>query len=548
MEFDTVLIPPRRASSIAKGLWPDRTINEDFDACIADHPQKIAITALQLESGTVQRFTYKELGTVVDRIAVGLARLGVDRNDVVSLQLPNWWQFTATFLACARIGAVFNPLMPILRERELSFMLMRCTSKVLIVPKVFRKFDFEKMSEALKQDLPDLQTIVVGGEGANSFEALLSGPQWELESNAADILTRNRPSPDDVIQLMFTSGTTGEPKGVMHTHNTLLSNLAPFTKRMNLNGDDTILMASPMAHQVGFMYGMMLPIALRARSVLQDVWEPKRAIELIREEGCTFTAGSTPFLADLTKTVAESGITVPSLRTFQCAGAPIPGALVENARATLGTKIVSAFGMTEVGMVTMIDVNDDDIRAATSDGCALPGIEVKVVDESGKALPPGEEGKLLIRGCSNFGGYLSRPQWNDTDADGWFGSGDLARMDAQGYIRISGRTKDVIIRGGENIPVVEIEALLYRHPAVDQVAIVAYPDERLGERACAMLTLKPGHSLDLTGVAEFLKEQKIAIPFIPERVIVLDAMPTTASGKVQKFKLRDMAKTAALGG
>ncbi len=545
MEFDTVLIPPRRASSVATGLWPDRTINEDFDACIADHPQKIAITALQLESGTVQRFTYKELGTMVDRIAVRLAKLGVGRNDVVSLQLPNWWQFTATYLACARIGAVFNPLMPILRERELSFMLMRCVSKVLIVPKVFRKFDFEKMSEALKEDLPDLQTVVVGGDGPNSFEALLSGPRWELERDAEDILTRSRPSPDDVTQLMFTSGTTGEPKGVMQTHNTLMSNLAPFSERMRLNSDDTILMASPLAHQVGFMYGMMLPVALRARSVLQDIWEPKRAIELIREEGCTFTAASTPFLAGLTKTVAESGIDVPSLRTFQCAGAPIPGALVEEARATLGTKIVSAFGMTEVGMATMIDVNDDDILAATTDGCALPGIEIKVIDQDGKTLPPGEEGNLLIRGCSNFGGYLNRPQWNDTDADGWFNSGDLARMDARGYIRISGRTKDVIIRGGENIPVVEIEALLYRHPAVEQVAIVAYPDERLGERACAMLTLKPDHSLDLSEVVEFLKQQKIAIPFIPERVIVLDTMPTTASGKVQKFKLRDMAKAAA---
>lgn len=545
MEFDTILIAPRRESSIAKGLWPDRTINEDFDACIADHPQKVAITAMQVETGAVQRFTYKELGGMVDRIAVGLARLGIERNDVVSLQLPNWWQFTATYLACARIGAVLNPLMPILRERELSFMLMRCASKVLIVPKIFRNFDYEKMSETLKRDLPDLQTVVIGGDGANNFAALLSGPQWELESDAEDILSRNRPCPDDVTQVMFTSGTTGEPKGVMQTHNTLMSNLTPYTERMNLNSEDVILMASPMAHQVGFMYGMMLPIALRARSVLQDVWQPKCAIDLIREESCTFTVAATPFLADLTKTVADSGIGVPSLRTFQCAGAPIPGALVEDAQATLGTKIVSAFGMTEVGMATMIDVNDDGILAATTDGRALPGIEVKVVDENGKTMPHGEEGKLLIRGCSNFGGYLNRPQLNDTDAEGWFASGDLARMDANGYIRISGRTKDVIIRGGENIPVVEVEALLYRHPAVEQVAIVAYPDERLGERACAMLKLKPGHSLDLPEVARFLKDQKMAMQFIPERVLVVDAMPTTASGKVQKFKLRDMAKAAA---
>jgi cyclohexanecarboxylate-CoA ligase len=547
MQFDTVLLPPRRAASIAQGLWFERTINDELDACVASDPDKTALTAVQIETGDVRRFTYRELATLADRIAVGLARLGIGKNDVVAMQLPNWWQFTLTYLACSRLGAVLNPLMHIFRERELSFMLAHGEAKVAIVPKTFRGFDYEQMLEGLEPKLPELRhLVVVGGGGANSFDALLANPQWELEPDARQILTRHRPGPDDVTQLIYTSGTTGEPKGVMHTANTLIANIVPYAKRLALGSSDVVLMASPMAHQTGFMYGLMMPILLRASAVLQDVWEPKKAIELIRSGGVTFTMASTPFLTDLTRTVQESGTSVPTLKTFLCAGAPIPGPLVEQARKVLGTKIVSAWGMTENGAVTLIKLEDDDQLAFTTDGCALPGVEVKVIDADGKKRPPGEVGKLVVRSCSNFGGYLKRPQLNNTDADGWFDTGDLAHMDANGYIRISGRSKDVIIRGGENIPVVEIEALLYRHPAVAQVAIVAYPDERLGERACAIVVPKAGQSIDFAAMVDFLKAQKVAVQYIPERLVVRDAMPATPTGKIQKFKLRDMLRDGAL--
>jgi len=547
MQFDTVLLPPRRAASIAQGLWFERTINDELDACVASDPDKTALTAVQIETGDVRRFTYRELATLADRIAVGLARLGIGKNDVVAMQLPNWWQFTLTYLACSRLGAVLNPLMHIFRERELSFMLAHGEAKVAIVPKTFRGFDYEQMLEGLEPKLPELRhLVVVGGGGANSFDALLANPQWELEPDARQILTRHRPGPDDVTQLIYTSGTTGEPKGVMHTANTLIANIVPYAKRLALGSSDVVLMASPMAHQTGFMYGLMMPILLRASAVLQDVWEPKKAIELIRSGGVTFTMASTPFLTDLTRTVQESGTSVPTLKTFLCAGAPIPGPLVEQARKVLGTKIVSAWGMTENGAVTLIKLEDDDQLAFTTDGCALPGVEVKVIDADGKKRPPGEVGKLVVRSCSNFGGYLKRPQLNNTDADGWFDTGDLAHMDANGYIRISGRSKDVIIRGGENIPVVEIEALLYRHPAVAQVAIVAYPDERLGERACAIVVPKAGQSIDFAAMVDFLKAQKVAVQYIPERQVVRDAMPATPTGKIQKFKLRDMLRDGAL--
>ena len=403
------------------------------------------------------------------------------------------------------------------------------------------------MLEGLRSKLPELKHVVaVGGDGPNSFDALLAHPQWELEPDAQQILTRHRPGPDDVTQLMYTSGTTGEPKGVMHTANTLMANIVPYAERLALGSGDVVLMASPMAHQTGFMYGLMMPIMLRASAVLQDVWETKRATDLIRGEGVSFTMASTPFLTDLTKTVQESGSPVPTLKTFLCAGAPIPGALVEQARKVLGTKIVSAWGMTENGAVTLIKLDDEDQLAFTTDGCPLPGVEVKVVDLDGNTLPPGEVGRLVVRSCSNFGGYLKRQQLNNTDAHGWFDTGDLARMDANGYIRISGRSKDVIIRGGENIPVFEIEALLYRHPAVAQVALVAYPDERLGERACAIVVPKPGQSIDFTSMVEFLKAQKVAVQYIPERLVVRDAMPATPSGKIQKFKLRDMLSDGTL--
>jgi cyclohexanecarboxylate-CoA ligase len=547
MEFDAILLPPRRAESIAKGWWFDRTINHELDACVAACPDKLALSALRVESGEMRRFSYRELARLADRIAVGLTRLGVGRNDVVSMQLPNWWQFSLLYLACSRIGAVLNPLMHIFRERELSFMLKHGESKLLIVPKLFRGFDHEAMARALQPSLPHLQRIVVvGGDGPDDFDALLTTPEWEKAPDAREILTRHRPGPDDITQLIYTSGTTGEPKGVMHSANTVMANIVPYARRLKLGADDVVLMASPMAHQTGFMYGLMMPIMLRASVVLLDVWDPKQAVATIRAEGVTFTMASTPFLSDLTKTVQDSGLAVPSLRTFLCAGAPIPGPLVEQARKTLGTKIVSAWGMTENGAVTLIELDDDDQHAFSTDGCPLPGVEVKVIDFDGRMLPPGEVGKLVVRACSNFGGYLRRPQLNATDAEGWFDTGDLARIDASGYIRISGRSKDVIIRGGENIPVFEIEALLYKHPAVAQAAIVAYADERLGERACAVVVPKAGQSLDQAGLVEFLKSQKVALQYIPERLIVRDAMPATPSGKIQKFKLRDMLRDGTL--
>lgn len=546
MQFNPVLLPPRRAAMVAQGHWQDRTINDALDECLRLCPDRLALTAYRTETGEVTRFTYAEMARMAERIAVGLSRLGVGKDDVVSCQLPNWWQFTLLYLACSRLGAVMNPLMHILRERELRFMLRHAEAKLLIVPHRFRGFDYESMAKTLCEELNGLPYIVVDGDGDNSFTARLSGPAWETAPDAQAILTAHRPGGDDITQLLYTSGTTGQPKGVMHSANSLMSNITAYAARLHLSAADVVLMASPMAHQTGFMYGLMMPVMLRARAVLQDIWQAAKAVDIIRTEQVSFTMASTPFLTDLTRIIADSGQGVPSLKTFLCAGAPIPSPLVRQARQVLGVKIISAWGMTENGAVTLIRPEDDDERAFTTDGLALPGVEIKIVDADGQAVPTGESGRLLVRACSNFGGYLKGQELNATSDDGWFDTGDVARMDAQGYIRITGRSKDVIIRGGENIPVVEIESLLYQHPAIASVAIVGYPDERMGERACAFVVLKPGATLNFAEMVGFLKDQHVAMQYIPERLEQMDELPATPSGKIQKFKIRELLR-AKLG-
>lgn len=538
MHFDADNLIPRRAAMIGAGRWTDRTINDALDDAVATHPERLAIAAARLGETGVRTITFGELGRLADRVAVGLHRLGVRSGDVVAAQLPNWWEFTVTYLACARLGAAMNPLMHIFRERELRFMLGHGEAKVAITPSVFRGHDHAAMFRALQRELDKLEHVVVIGEdGPDGFAARLTEPKWEEASDAPEILA-GRPGPDDITQLIYTSGTTGEPKGVMHSSNTLFANIVPYAERLDLGRDDVVLMASPMAHQTGFMYGLMMPVILGCPAVLLDVWDASRAIELIDEFGATFTMASTPFLADLTARVGEHG-GAATLNTFLCAGAPIPGPLVERAQQDLGANIVSAWGMSENGAVTTTLLDDDPSRSAETDGCPLPGAEVKIVDPDGAGLPAGETGRLLVRSCSNFGGYLKRPDLPALDDDGWFDTGDLARLDDQGYIRITGRSKDVIIRGGENVPVVEIENLLYRHPAVAQVAIVAMPDDRLGERACAVVVPQPDQTLTFDGMIEFLTAEQVAKNYLPEKLVVLESMPTTPSGKIQKYKLRE---------
>jgi len=536
-------VKARRDAMIAAGSWRDETLLDHFRRNVARLGDKVAVIATRAEQGDETRLTYAELDRLSDRVAVGLARRGVGEGDVVSFQLPNWWQFTVLHLAALKVGAVSNPLMIIFRERELTFMLGLAESKVLVVPASFRNVDHRAIAKAVQAAVPTLaHVMVVDGEGEESFDRLIADDATDAELAA---LRARRLSPDAVIELLYTSGTTGEPKGVSHTSNTMLANLVPFAERLHLGESDVIHMPSPMAHQLGFMYGLVLPAMLGATAILQDIFVAATMAKQIAQEAASFTMGATPFLNDLSDHCIATGSTTPTLRIFVSAGAPIPRPLVTKARRALGAAIISAWGMSENGAVTTTRLEDPEEKVTGTDGCPLPGMEVRVVDPAGHGVGVGEEGQLQVRGCSNFIGYMKRPGLAQVDADGWFDTGDIARMDADGYIRIAGRSKDIIIRGGENIPVVEVEDMLFKHPSVATVAIVGYPDARLGERACAYVIPRPGATLSFEEMVAYLKEQKMAVQYIPERLEVVEDVPRTPSGKIQKFKLRDMAKGSA---
>ena len=541
MPIHTNLTPERRQSMVELGAWNDKIITDYLDEAVASAGDKAAIITYRMADGSRVELSYRELNEKVTRIAAGLAELGVRKGDIVSCQLPNWWQMTALHLACVRIGAVLNPLMPIFREHELEFMLGMAESKVLVVPQTFRKFDHGAMAHELKPSLPKLaHVLVIGSEGEDSFERVLLERAWEDEVDTAALFRERRPSGDDVVQILYTSGTTGKPKGVMHTSNTLFSHIRPFAERLALGETDTVFMPSPLAHQLGFLYGLMLPVYLKSTVVLQDTWLPEEAVAIIRAERPSLMLGSTPFLADIAEQAIEHGSDLQSLTLFLCAGAPIPSPLVEKAAKNLPTRILSAWGMTENGAVTTTLPEDDPERAVHTDGVPLPHIELKVTDMEGNPLPAGQEGPLYMRGASLFVGYFKQPELYGVDDEGWFPTGDLARLDEQGYVRITGRSKDVVIRGGENIPIVDIENTLYQHPKIQTLALVGKPDERLGERLCAYVTLKEGEeSLTLEEICAFLTERKVTRQYQPEFLEVLDELPRTPSGKIQKFKLRE---------
>ena len=530
-----VLDEARIARERARGVWPERVATDYLDRWAEEKPHAPALVGWELESERETRLTWSELASWTARMAAALERGGVRRGEVVSFQLPSTCPFVALYLATVRLGAVANPLMPIFRARELGFMLSLAAPRAFVAPWRFRGFDHEALARELGAALPGMRVLICGGQGADALER-------ELEAaRGSEAFERGaRLAPNDVTQLLYTSGTTGEPKGVLHTSNTLLGAVHAYAAHMQLGADDVIFMPSPLAHQLGFCYGMLLSLVLGVPLVVTDIWRPARAAQLIEANGVTFTFAATPFLADLAALAGESGKRLGRLRLFASSGAPIPPAVAQAGRERLGVAVAASWGMTECASVTITP--PDGSRATESDGRALANGEVRIVDGDGRELPRGEAGALQVRGASLFAGYLKRPQLYRLDPEGWFDTGDLARMDDEGYIRICGRSKDVIIRGGENIPVVEIEGALYRMPEVADAALVAMPDARLQERACAFVTLRLRESLDLATVCERLAAEGFSRHFFPERLEVLAEMPRTATGKIQKYVLRELAK------
>jgi cyclohexanecarboxylate-CoA ligase len=383
------------------GWWRDHTYLDDIDARIAAQPAKVAIVSHRAGAeGPPRHTTYGELGEAVERIAAGLVALGVARGEVVSVQLPNCWEFAAIVVACAQVGAVASPLVPIYRHRELRFMIGRAEARVAIVPGVFRGFDHAAMLDDLAADLPALQHHFVMGD---SFEP------WFLDQRHDVAVSGRAIGPDELCELQFTSGTTGEPKGVQHTPNTIWAGTRALGDTVPLGPGDVTLMASTLAHQTGFLYGIVEPLAKGQTVVYQDVWDPAAFLDLVERHEVTFTMGATPFVADAVAAQQANPRDLATLRAFVCAGAPIPPDLVRACNEVLGCELLSAWGMTENAAVTVCPPGTPLATVADSDGVAVPWMEVRVVADGGAAPARGAVGRLQVRGANQTPGYFRRP-------------------------------------------------------------------------------------------------------------------------------------------
>jgi len=528
------LTSPLAEAYRATGLWRGVLL----DSYLADSAARKRNHTAVVDGGV--ETCYGEIWDRVVAVTAGLRRLGVQAGDVVSWILPNWLEASVIHHAVIRLGAVSNPIVPIYRHREVQFILAQARSKVVIVPELFRDFDYPAMVTELS--LPDLDhTIVVRGSKGEflPFEDLLDA---DPGADGAEVECR---SGDDPVLLLYTSGTTAQPKGAVHSHNTMDHELRSIVRLFGLTAHDTVFMPSPLTHITGILYGIHLPALLGCPVVLQDVWDPAVAAELINRHGASFTVGATPFLHGLIGQPDPPGGRL-TMRVFACGGADVPPQLIRDATNRLECCVVRVYGSTEHPTVSSGGFADDPDKRAATDGRPIGVSEVRVVDADGRDLGPGAVGELLVRGPEQFLGYLDADLASSCwTSDGWFRTGDLGSVDPNGYLTIAGRLKDIIVRGGENLSVKEIEDLLLEHPMVADVAVVAMPDPVLTERVCAFVVPATGEPA-LGELARFLDERGIAKQKLPERLVILPELPRTASGKVQKYLLREQIK-AKLG-
>lgn len=493
------------------------------------------------------RFTYGQITEQVERIAFGLARRGMGKGDIVIVQLPNWVPFLVFHLALTRIGVV-TALIPItFRENEVKKAIELTRAKAIVVPATFAGHDYEAMAKNVADSLDaPIEVILAHGtedrssRSTLSYEDLLERP-WE--SRSGDSLGPPI-AVDDLTAIGFTSGTTGALKAAMfNTRNLHATNLG-FQERYGLDDDDRILGCSPVGHAVGFTHTLRMTISIAGSIALLDRWNAEEALRTARAEGSTFMVGATPFLLDLVYHPALARHDrLRSVRLFLCGGATIPRALMKDAQMALPATFTSPlWGMTECGGVTTCPFDAPEEKLFTTDGLPCDGMEIKVVDRDGRSLPPNQEGELQVRGAMMTLGYFGEPALTRESYldDGFFRTGDLARIDEDGYVRITGRIKDLIIRGGVNIAAAEIEEVLFTHPAISSVAVVGMPDPRLGERICAFVTVAGTNKPDLDDITKWMNKNGVAKQKWPERMEIVDELPMTASRKIQKFRLREM--------
>ncbi|EFF8195376.1 medium-chain fatty-acid--CoA ligase [Escherichia coli] len=522
----------RRAAYRQQGLWGDASLADYWQQTARAMPDKIAVVDNHGAS-----YTYSALDHAASCLANWMLAKGIESGDRIAFQLPGWCEFTVIYLACLKIGAVSVPLLPSWREAELVWVLNKCQAKMFFAPTLFKQTRPVDLILPLQNQLPQLQQIVGVDKLAPATSSLSLS---QIIADNTSLTTAITTHGDELAAVLFTSGTEGLPKGVMLTHNNILASERAYCARLNLTWQDVFMMPAPLGHATGFLHGVTAPFLIGARSVLLDIFTPDACLALLEQQRCTCMLGATPFVYDLLNLLEKQPADLSALRFFLCGGTTIPKKVARECQQR-GIKLLSVYGSTESSPHAVVNLDDPLSRFMHTDGYAAAGVEIKVVDDARKTLPPGCEGEEASRGPNVFMGYFDEPELTARalDEEGWYYSGDLCRMDEAGYIKITGRKKDIIVRGGENISSREVEDILLQHPKIHDACVVAMPDERLGERSCAYVVLKaPHHSLSLEEVVAFFSRKRVAKYKYPEHIVVIEKLPRTASGKIQKFLLR----------
>lgn len=526
---DVVTTPERRAAYMAAGYWNDDTLS----ARVAEHARaggaRPAVTDLVGE----RTHTYAQLDRDANRMANFLIAAGIRPGDVVSVQMPNWYETVVIDVGVMRAGAVMNPLLPNYRGKELRYVLAAGGVKVVFTPELYRRFDHRALIEEIRSDLQTLSHCVAVGDpaqdGGERFRAWLEDfPDTPpgVEAKATSI-----------SELIFTSGTEAQPKAIMHTECNASFSARAVSSSLGIGQGDVVWMPSPIGHSTGFNYGVRIALFHGLPLVLQDRWSAEEAVALIERCRCSYTIAATTFVADVCDIAGRRKCDLSSMRVFGSGGAPIPPELVA-AGSRHGMHVLRLYGSTEVLMATTNRPGDPLDKLVETDGRPVDHVEVKVVDDGG-ASRVGAPGEILVRGPNTCAGFYNDPQRTAatfTD-DGWVRTGDLGVLDEDGFLRIVGRKKEIIIRGGLNIAPREIEDLIILHPAVADVAVVGLPHPRLGEMSCACVVLRPGAALELSELADFLVAEGMATFKLPQRLVLMEGLPKTATGKVQKFEI-----------
>jgi cyclohexanecarboxylate-CoA ligase len=525
---------------VSSGAWREKPLGDYLEDAADTWPDVVAALTIDPATGEARgRITYSEMRDRARRVAAGLEELGVGAGDVVAVMMPNGLEFSVLAFAVASLGAVYTGIPVTYGSHEATFEVMRSEAKVLALPARFRKRDLLELAREVRDGVPqEVHVVVIDGDvpaeaGWSSLHDLAAKPPRQPTPVPAFSLA----------QLGFTSGTTNEPKAVMNTHQTIDAMITNWSRHI---GDEILhpgfvnLVMSPVGHSTGFFWGALMTAQVGGTAAYLEHWDPEGAVQAIERHRVNFTIGSPTFLLDLLRTDAAREGRLTSLTMVGIAGAPIPRSLVPRAREQLGCFICPAWGMTENGIGISARPTLPLDRVDATDGVVVAGTRVRIVDEGDEEVPAGVEGNLQITGSGLFAGYYARPDFTaEALLDGWLRTGDRAMIDADGFVTLTGRTKDIIIRGGENIPVAGVEDILYRHPAVAEVAVIALPDPRLGERACAVVELVPAGTLDFAAMREYLLHEGLSKRFLPERLEFVREMPKTPSGKIRKVELRE---------